>query len=137
MLSFTQKLLKAFIAFALGEELEFSRLKNLGIKIAIVSFIQAMFTWFLLSSFFLIFGVDLHWSIAMLIGSIGVATAPAITFALLNHMEIEGRFRNMVANILVLDDVLEVILFSIFAQIAVMHYAPAARSNCPESFLIS
>jgi len=38
---------------------------------------------------------------------------------LLNHHEIEGKFRNMVANLMVLSDVLEVVLFSIFVQVAV------------------
>lgn len=104
------------IAFAIGEELHIDRMRKVGAKAIWITFMQAGLTWVLLTSFFLIVG--LKWYLALVIGSIGIATAPAITFALLNHLEIEGRFRNMVANILVLDDVLEVILFSIFVQIA-------------------
>lgn len=108
------------IAFALGEELHVDRLRRVGRKSAWISLIQALFTWVVLTATFFAFGLD--WPIALVIGSIGVATAPAITFVLLNSLEIEGRFRNMVANILVLDDVLEVILFSVFVQIAINHY---------------
>ncbi len=108
------------IAFALGEELHIDRLRRVGGKSALISLIQALLTWVVLTGIFFAFGLD--WPIALVIGSIGVATAPAITFVLLNTLEIEGRFRNMVANILVLDDVLEVILFSIFVQIANNYY---------------
>jgi len=108
------------IAFALGEELHFDRLRKIGVKAALISVIQAGVTWVFLTGFFVAAGFD--WPLALVIGSIGVATAPAITFVLLNSLEIEGRFRNMVANILVLDDVIEVILFSIFAQAAFKIY---------------
>lgn len=104
------------IAFALGEELHWDRLRKVGKKAAIISMIQGVLTWFLLTVFCRLAGFD--WILALLIGSIGVATAPAITIILMNNLAIEGRFRNMIANILVLDDVLEVILFSIFVQIA-------------------
>ena len=105
------------IAFAFGEELHFDRVRKIGAKPAVISLIQGGFTWVLLTGFFIAMGWD--YSIALVIGSIGVATAPAINFILLNYHEIEGRFRNMVVNILILGDVLEVILFSIFAQLAI------------------
>jgi len=108
------------IAFALGEELHWERLKKIGLKAGLISAFQAGVTWVFLTTTFVLAGFE--WPLALVIGSIGVATAPAITFVLLNTLEIEGRFRNMVANILVLDDVLEVILFSIFAQAAAKIY---------------
>ncbi len=108
------------IAFAVGEELHVDRFRQIGKEAALIAAVQGALTWVLLTGFFLLVGW--HWALALVAGSIGVATAPAITLVLLNHLEIEGRFRNMVANILVLSDVAEVILFSIFAQIAVRIY---------------
>jgi len=105
------------IAFAFGEELHFDRVRKIGVKPAVISLFQGVFTWMLLTGFFVAMGWD--FLIALVIGSIGVATAPAINFILLNYHEIEGRFRNMVVNILILGDVLEVVLFSIFAQLAI------------------
>lgn len=105
------------IAFAVGEELHFDRFREIGAQAALIALLQGGLTWGLLTVLFLIAGW--HWSIALVAGSIGIATAPAITFVLLNHHEIEGRFRNMAANLIVLSDVMEVILFSIFVQIAV------------------
>ena len=69
------------------------------------------------------------WIVALIIGSIGIATAPALTFILMSKYKIEGRLKNILANIVVLDDVIEVIVFSITLGIAVgmkggMHLSP-------------
>ena len=53
----------------------------------------------------------------MIIGSIGIATAPALTFILMNKLHIGGKLKNILANIVVLDDIIEVIFFSIFLGI--------------------
>ncbi|HXK49372.1 MAG TPA: cation:proton antiporter [Clostridiales bacterium] len=106
------------IAFSLGEELHRDRIKKVGKQAAVICVIQAMATFFIIfSGFYFFFGFDLiH---ALLIGSIGIATAPALTFVLMNKLQIEGKLKNMLANIVVLDDIIEVIFFSIFLTIAV------------------
>ncbi len=106
------------IAFSLGEELHRDRIKKVGKQAAIICVIQAMATFFIIfSGFYFFFGFDLiH---ALLIGSIGIATAPALTFVLMNKLQIEGKLKNMLANIVVLDDIIEVVFFSIFLTIAV------------------
>ncbi|WP_028865959.1 cation:proton antiporter [Psychromonas aquimarina] len=106
------------IAFSLGEELDVKHLKEVGVKAAIICFSQAILTWILLTlAFWLIFDVKII--IALLIGSIGMATAPAMTFIIMNKFGIGGKLRSLLANIVVLDDIIEVIFFSIFLGIAV------------------
>jgi len=107
------------IAFTLGEELHFDRLKQVGIKPTIICLIQAFLTWFSLTTVF--------WKLfnfpiinAAIIGSIGIATAPALTFVLMNRLKVEGKLKNLLANIVVLDDIIEVVFFSVFLGIAVM-----------------
>lgn len=106
------------IAFSLGEELHRDRLKRVGVKSAIICVIQAMATFVLIFlGFYLFLGFDLiH---ALIIGSIGIATAPALTFVLMNKLNIEGKLKNMLANIVVLDDIIEVVFFSIFLTVAI------------------
>lgn len=106
------------IAFSLGEELHIDRLKTVGIKPALICILQAFLTFILLSSgFYYIFGFSfIH---ACIIGSIGIATAPALIFILMNKLKIEGSLKNILANIVVLDDIIEVIFFSIFLGAAV------------------
>ncbi len=105
------------IAFSIGEELHRDRLRQVGLGAAIICILQAFLTFALgFLGFWLIF----RFSVinALLMGSIGIATAPALTFVLMNKLKIEGRLKNILANIVVLDDVIEVIFFSIFFGIA-------------------
>ncbi len=106
------------IAFSLGEELHLKRIKQVGIKATYICILQAMLTWVLLSSgFYYIFKFTLINS--LLIGSIGIATAPALTFILMNKLRIEGKLKSILANIVVLDDIIEVLFFSVFLSIAI------------------
>lgn len=106
------------IAFSIGEELHRDRLRQVGVRAMLICVLQAMLTFlFLFLGFWLVFHFPLiH---ALLIGSIGIATAPALTFILMHKLRIEGTLKNMLANIVVLDDILEVIFFSIFLGMAV------------------
>lgn len=105
------------IAFALGEELHFDRFRRIGKTAAVISGVQGVLSWILIFGTFVLLGMPIE--LSAVFGSIGIATAPAITLVLLNHHEITGRFRNLVANILVISDVLEVVVFSIIVQVAV------------------
>lgn len=107
------------IAFSLGEELHFDRLKQVGIKPTIICLIQALLTWVMIT---LVFWKAFNFPMinSAIIGSIGIATAPALTFVLMNKLKVEGKLKNLLANIVVLDDIIEVIFFSVFLGIAVM-----------------
>ena len=106
------------IAFSIGEELHRNRLKEVGIKATIICFIQAILTFILISSGFYFL---MHFSLidSLITGSIGIATAPALTFILMNKLHIGGKLKNILANIVVLDDIIEVVFFSIFLGIGV------------------
>ncbi|WP_319203162.1 PTS sugar transporter subunit IIA [uncultured Ilyobacter sp.] len=107
------------IAFSLGEELHFDRLKKVGIKATVICGGQALLTWLSLS---LVFWKVFHFTAinSLVVGSIGIATAPALTFVLMNKLKVEGKLKNLLANIVVLDDIIEVVFFSVFLGIAVM-----------------
>ena len=106
------------IAFSLGEELHRDRLRQVGIKAVIICLIQGMLTFLLLTLGFK-FIFKFEWINALILGSIGIATAPALTFVLMSKLKISGSLKNILANIVVLDDIMEVIFFSVFLGIAV------------------
>lgn len=106
----------SLIAFTLGEELHFKKLFKVGKKAFIICFIQGALSFFLISLSFWYLGFNLL--DAMLIGSIGIATAPATIFIQMNKLTIEGTFRELLANIVVLADVAEILLFAILTQFA-------------------
>ncbi|MCK5145352.1 cation:proton antiporter [bacterium] len=116
------------VAFGIGEELHQSRLKKVGKSAVIICLIQAGLTWLLISSaFYFITKQPLLES--LLIGSIGIATAPAVTFVLMNKLRIEGRLRHILGSLVVLDDLIEVIIFSFLLQFSLQKITPEAHGN--------
>jgi Kef-type K+ transport system membrane component KefB len=74
-------LLLGIIAFSIGEELHRDRLRHIHWDSVLISLFQALFTFLLLAlGFWGMFGFSCFH--AMLIGSIGVASAPVLTRAL-------------------------------------------------------
>ncbi len=106
----------SIIVFGIGDELSSGKIKSVGRDVLIICIVQAAATWVLVSATFLLLGFEPI--IALIIGSIGIATAPAATFVIMNKLDITGKMRNMLGGIVVLDDVIEVIVFSIMFQAA-------------------
>lgn len=106
------------VAFSIGEELHSDKIRRVGKDAIIICIVQAVATWVLVTVTFLFLG--LKTTTALIIGSIGIATAPASTFVIMNKLGITGRMRSMLGGIVVLDDVIEVIIFSVMAQIALL-----------------
>jgi mannitol/fructose-specific phosphotransferase system IIA component (Ntr-type)/Kef-type K+ transport system membrane component KefB len=130
------------VAFGIGEELHLSRLRQVGRAAVVICLIHVLITWVGITSLFY-FGTRLEiissfsamplWE-AMLIGSIGTASAPAVTFVLMNQLSVEGRLRQMVGGIVVMADVMEVLLFSFFVQMAMREVRPE-KFSAESSFL--
>lgn len=105
----------SMVAFGIGEELYIHRLKKVGKSALVICLIQAFLTWVLISAAFYYIGKQPLME-SLLIGSIGIATAPAVSFVLMNKLRIEGRLRNLLGSMVVLDDMIEVIIFSVMLQ---------------------
>ncbi len=107
------------IAFSIGEELHWDRIKEVGTRAAVICIVQGLLTWTLLFlGFRFIFKFDLI--LSLILGSIGIATAPALTFLLMNKLKIEGTLKNVLANVIVLDNIMEVLFFSVFLSVGVV-----------------
>lgn len=112
----------ALIAFGIGEELNYQKLKKVFKNVLIISLSNIIITFGLIFLSFYIYikffpnsGINIY--MILILSSISIAPAPAITFALMNRYEIEGEIRNFLANILALIDLVTVILFSVVVQI--------------------
>ena len=106
----------SLIVFALGEEMHIDRIKKAGKGVLVITFVQMICTFgFVFIPFYFSSIPLIH---ALIIGTVGVATAPAALFILIRKMGIEGDLRYKVANIVVLSNVIQIIVFSIFVQIA-------------------
>lgn len=106
----------SLIAFGIGDELRLDRFKSMGKTLITMSLIEGLVTFTLVTVVFLLLGFEPV--TALIIGSIGIATAPAATFAIMNKLDIGGRMRSLLGGLVVVDDVIEVLFFSIMCQIA-------------------
>jgi Kef-type K+ transport system membrane component KefB len=104
-----------FIAFQVGNELWFGKLKKSGMKIVVITIIQAFLTTALvtlLTSFFVALPV------ALLLGAIAAATAPAPIMMIIKKYRSKGELTDTVLPVVGLDDAVGVIMFGIILSIS-------------------
>ncbi|MBN2362893.1 cation:proton antiporter [candidate division WOR-3 bacterium] len=112
----------SLIAFGIGEELHFTRMRKILKKVFWVSianvamtFTVVFFSFYFYGKMFEESGIDLF--ISLLIASIAIAQSPAIIFAIMNRYEIEGDIRNIIGNIMAIVDLFAILIFSVLIQI--------------------
>lgn len=106
------------IAFTIGSELRLSVVKRLGRPILFIVLFECLFT------FALVYGVLLaiipeHPYMALLLGSVSAATAPAATVAVIKQYRAKGELTSTVMAVVGIDDALALVIFvfaSSFAQ---------------------
>lgn len=101
----------SFIAVIIGGEFSFYKLKLYGKKIVVLTIIQMLLT-FLMVSFGLIL-INIPNYLAFILGAIAAATAPAATVVIVEKLKARGEFVDYLYGIVALDDAGTVILFSI------------------------
>lgn len=119
------------IAYAIGGSLSISKLKRLGKSIVWINFTQAFGAFILTFIFILILGpfivrssmphIDFltgYLPLALIIGAISVATAPAAILAIVHEYRAKGPLTTTLLGIVALDDATAIIIFA-FAGAAV------------------
>ena len=109
----------AFIAFSTGEFFRIDALKKNGIKVVLItifeSFFAAIFVFIL--SFFIL---RLQLPFAVVLSALATATAPASTIMTIRQTGARGDFVETLLQVVALDDVVGLVLYSIAISIAVM-----------------
>lgn len=105
-----------FIAFQVGNELWFGKLKKSGTKIIVITIIQAVLTTaIVIAATSLV--VDI--SIALVLGAIAAATAPAPIMLIIKKYRSKGELTDTVVPIVGLDDAVGVVMFSVLLSISI------------------
>ncbi len=120
--SFFTFIFVSLVAFSIGEELHLDRLRHVGRSTLVICLFQTTLTFALVSAGLYFLG-GLPLIDALVIGSIGIATAPAMTFVILNRLRIEGRLRNILGSVEILSDFAGVVVFSLLVQLGAAHVA--------------
>ena len=116
-MKFLSDLALGFIAFGVGKFFKKNVLKSAGIKTIIITIFEALLAGLLVT---LVIGIcfpNLGWSFALLLGAIATATAPASTMMTINQYKAKGEFVNTLLQVVALDDVVCLLVFSVVTAI--------------------
>ncbi|MEC9485721.1 MAG: cation:proton antiporter [Candidatus Izemoplasma sp.] len=115
-LSIISDIALGFIAFQVGTELWFGKLKKSGMKIVIITIVQAITTTTLVILITLPF-VELP--VSLILGAIAAATAPAPIMMIIKKYRTKGELTDTILPVVGLDDAVGVILFGILLSISI------------------
>ena len=107
-----------FIAFAIGNEFRISQLKKIGKQATVIGILQAVVTTVLVDAFLIglhfILGPDvLPLPVAITLGAIAAATAPAATLMVVKQYKAKGPLTDILLPVVALDDAVGLVLFAI------------------------
>ena len=107
-----------FIAFSIGNEFRLSQLKVIGKAATVIGILQAVVTTVFvdiaLVALHFVLGPDvLPLPVAITMGAIAAATAPAATLMVVKQYKAEGKLTDLLLPIVALDDAVGLIIFAI------------------------
>ena len=111
-----------FIAFAIGNEFRVSQLKKIGKQATVIGILQAVITTLLVDAVLIGFHFAmpkvLPLSVAITLGAIAAATAPAATLMVVKQYKAKGPVTSMLLPVVALDDAVGLVLFAISFGVA-------------------
>ncbi|NLY62520.1 MAG: potassium transporter [Erysipelothrix sp.] len=125
-----QNILECFLGIMIGSELVYSKLKESGKQIFITTLWQSLMTFAFVS---LVFGIifyimDIPLYLALIFGSIALATAPAPALSIVSEFKANGPVANALIPMAALDDVLAIIVFFTLNSIVVAKNSSSGTS---------
>lgn len=113
------------IGFNIGEELVFSKLRRLGKSIIYMTIFGAFVPFFLVT--FVVFAITRNIHLALILGAVSSATAPAATVMVIQELKAKGDLTTTILAIVALDDAIALILYAFAASVVKIFIAPEAN----------
>ena len=112
-----------FIAFAIGNEFRLNELKTIGKQATIIGVLQAVVTTVVVDAALIALSFAmpdevLSPSMAIILGAIATATAPAATLMVVRQYKAKGKLTNLLLPIVALDDAVGLVVFSVSFGVA-------------------
>lgn len=118
----------AFIAFGVGEFFKFSVLKKSGMKVIIITLFEAcMASFIVFIVMYYLLGLSLAFSVVL--GALAAATAPASTIMTIRQTHAHGDFVDTLLQVVALDDVVGLIVYSIAISVALSSISGAPSKS--------
>jgi Kef-type K+ transport system membrane component KefB len=122
------------IALTIGGEFSYARIKRSGLNIAIITLFEALLAFAVVTAVLSLCGVDTP--VALILGSIAAATAPAATVIIIRMLKARGEFIDYLYGVVAFDDAICVILFGIvFAFVTPVLTGAAVSGSVAAGFL--
>jgi len=116
----------AFIAFSIGSEFKLSYLKKVGMMPIIIALLEGLAATFVVTLVLVICGFDTE--IALLLGAIASATAPAATIMVVKQYNAKGPVTETLLSVVALDDAVALIAFGFAVAIVNTMQHPGGTS---------
>ncbi len=110
-LEFIPQLALGIIALVIGAGLSFSLIKQLGLRLILITLLQAIGAFILV--FLLLYLFRMPVGAALPLAAIATATAPAATVAIIREYRAHGSFTETILAVVALDDAIAIILFGV------------------------
>lgn len=109
-----------FIALSIGEEFRVKKVKKYGSKIIIITILQGLLAMILVDAAVLLtcYFLKLPLEVAICLGAISTATAPAATLMIIHQYKAKGPLVDLLLPVVAFDDALGLMLFSISISIS-------------------
>ena len=114
----------SMIGFLLGQKLTLEKLREGGRVVLGVSMGKAVGATLVVALALVLVGVDLP--LALLLGGVAAATAPAATYDVVHESGVRGKFADMLLEVVAIDDAWGLLLFSILMAAAAAMLDPGA-----------
>ncbi len=116
-MDFVSDIALAFIAFGVGRFFKKETLRKTGPAVLVITLMESLLAGLLIAlSMRILF--SLSWEMSILLGAIATATAPASTLMTINQYKGKGEFVDLLLQVVVLDDVVCLLVFSVSAAFA-------------------
>ena len=117
-LDYITQIALAFIVFTIGSELSLRTFKRLGKSIYIITIFEALGGAIVSALAVYVIGAPIY--MALLLGAIAAASAPASTIMVLKEYDAEGPLSSTLMAVVGLDNTLALILFALISPVAMM-----------------
>lgn len=116
-MDFISDIALAFIAFSVGEFFRLSTLKKNGLKVVVITLMEALMASVLIFALtYWILGLSLPFSVVL--AALASATAPASTLMTIRQTHARGDFVDTLLQVVALDDVVSLVAYSVAISIA-------------------
>lgn len=129
-LSFITDICLGFVALSIGIELRFTTLKQQGWGMMLIIFMESFMAFIIVTLFVWLVSKDL--ALALILGSIAPASAPAGTVAVIQEFKAKGPLTQALYTVVGFDDGLGIVIFgfaSAFAKSVIMNEAGFANQS--------